>query len=166
MAKAHKIIGVKPSRSYCENARIILPQKVEEVYTWEPFIHDEERREELHNLRISLKRLRYTMEIFHLAYMVPKVGAKDAAVTHNERLAEFLSTIIDLQRILGEVHDCDVALKVLRDYCISNRKRDCDYAHHSDAEKPAKLPYKTFLKKWEQLAATDFKQKLLSFLTS
>ena len=47
MAKVQKITGVLPKRSYHENARIILPQKVEEVYTWEPFIRDETRREEL-----------------------------------------------------------------------------------------------------------------------
>ena len=41
MAKAQKVIGVEPLRSYRENARIILPQRLEEVYTWEPFIRDE-----------------------------------------------------------------------------------------------------------------------------
>ena len=68
MAKAHKVIGTKPLHSYRENARTILPQKVEEVYTWEPFIRDAARREELHNMRISIKRLRYTMELFRVAY--------------------------------------------------------------------------------------------------
>ena len=68
MAKAHKVIGVAPLQSYQENACIILPQKVEEVYTWEPFIRDETRREELHNMRISIKRLRYTMELFRVVY--------------------------------------------------------------------------------------------------
>ena len=72
MAKAHKLTGVKPLRSYRENAHIILPQKVEEVYMWEPFIRDAARREELHNMRISIKRLRYTMELFRLAYGFPK----------------------------------------------------------------------------------------------
>ena len=33
MAKAHKLTGVEPLRSYRENARTILPQKVEEVWS-------------------------------------------------------------------------------------------------------------------------------------
>ena len=77
MAKAHKVIGVAPLRSYHENARIILPQRLEEVYTWEPFIRDETRREELHNMRISIKRLRYTMELFRVAY---QNGSQQSAV--------------------------------------------------------------------------------------
>ena len=169
MAKAHKITGVKPLRSYGENARIILPQKVEEVYTWEPFIRDAARREELHNMRISIKRLRYTMELFRVAYESPKKDSREVTVVDDKRFTEFLGVIVDLQEILGDIHDCDVVLEVLTDYTT-----------HSDqgvmAEGIAQLiaqtretrnaDYKTFLEKWEHLSAIDFKQKLLSFLAS
>ena len=178
MAKAHKISGVKPLCSYRENARIILPQKVEEVYTWEPFIREAERREELHNMRISIKRLRYTMELFRVVYEFPKVCSKDERVAGDKRFAEFLTVIVDLQEILGDIHDGDVVLQVLT-----------DYAHQSasDAVVPRYLPangkdgiaklidqtretrkadYEKFLEKWEQLSAADFKRKLLSFLVT
>ena len=86
MAKAHKVIGVAPLRSYHENARIILPQRLEEVYTWEPFIRDETRREELHNMRISIKRLRYTMELFRVAYQVAiRRNSRQSSVVSNQR---------------------------------------------------------------------------------
>ena len=102
MAKPRKIIGLNPNQSYRENARIVLPQKVEEVYSWEQFIRDPERREELHNMRISIKRLRYTMEFF--------------AVNYDKHFTDFLETIIELQDILGDIHDSDVVLEVLTNY--------------------------------------------------
>lgn len=165
MAKVHKVIGVAPKQNYHENARIILPQKVEEVYTWEPFILDEARREELHNMRISIKRLRYTMEIFRAAYRLPKIYAKEASTTYNE----LLTVIVDLQEILGDIHDSDVVLEVLTDYaCQSGCETSAQgVATLIDRTREArKADYKVFLKKWEQLSTTGFKQKLLSFLAS
>ena len=165
MAKAHTIVGVKPLGSYRENARIILPQKVEEVYTWEPFIRDETRQEELHNMRISIKRLRYTMEIFRAAYRLPKTGPKEVSATYNE----LLTVIVDLQEILGDIHDCDVVLEVLTDYACQS---ECETSAQGVAtlidrtKEDRKADYKVFLERWEQLSTTNFKQKLLSFLAS
>ena len=164
MAKAHKITGVQPLRSYRENARIILPQKVEEVYTWEPFIRDAAKREELHNMRISIKRLRYTMELFRVAYGSPKMHAREAA-----RFTEFLEVIVDLQEILGDIHDCDVVLAVLTDYGAQPEQGVVVPGIAkliAQARETRNADYKTFLEKWEHLSAIDFKQKLLSFLTS
>jgi CHAD domain-containing protein len=164
MAKAHKITGVAPLRSYHENARIILPQRLEEVYTWEPFIRDETRREELHNMRISIKRLRYTMELFRVAYGLPTIKSQ---------YAEFLAVIVDLQEILGDIHDADVVLKVLVDYTSQsgNRGRQIDVPLGvatliTRTEETRKADYGTFLEKWDQLSAAGFKQELLSFLLS
>ncbi len=175
MAKAHKINGVKPLCSYHENARIILPQKVEEVYRWEPFIRDAARREELHNMRISIKRLRYTMEIFRGVYQHPKKRSKGAPVTGAKRFAQFLAVIVDLQEILGDIHDCDVVLRVLTDYThqpasdtevsgsISADGKDGLAKLIDQTKETRKASYENFLEKWEQLSASGFKRKLLSF---
>lgn len=178
MAKAHKISGVKPLSSYRENARIILPQKVEEVYTWEPFIRDPARREELHNMRISIKRLRYTMELFRVVYEFPKEYSKEGGTADDKRFAEFLAVIVDLQEILGDIHDGDVALQVLTDYMhqsasdavvsrsgSATRKGGIDRLI-DQTRKTRKADYEKFLEKWEQLSAVDFKRKLLSFLVT
>lgn len=154
MAKPQKIIGLNLKQSYQENARTILPQKVEEVYCWEEFIQDPEKREELHNMRISIKRLRYTMEFF--------------AINYDEHLTDFIETIIELQDILGDIHDNDVVLEVLTNYKES---------HHSTmmvgvdklitrTRETRDADYQTFLKKWEQLSASGFKQELLAFFAS
>ena len=169
MAKVHKITGVMPQGSYRENARIILPQKVEEVYTWEPFIHDAARREELHNMRISIKRLRYTMELFRGAYRSSKMHAKEATTTNDKRFNEFLSVIVDLQEILGDVHDCDVVLEVLTDHKTQSEQETVASGIARLIARTREIrntDYKTFLEKWEKLSAVNFKQQLLSFLAS
>ncbi|MXV83990.1 CHAD domain-containing protein [Candidatus Poribacteria bacterium] len=163
MAKAHKITGVAPLRSYRENARIILPQRLEEVYTWEPFIRDETKREELHNMRISIKRLRYTMELFRVASGLPA----------DDQYAGFLAVIVDLQEILGDIHDADVVLEVLADYTSQSGNREGQVDIPSGVatliartQETRKADYETFLEKWDQLSAAGFKQELLSFFLS
>ena len=173
MAKVHKIIGVKPLCSYRENVQIILPQKIEEVYTWEPFIWDEANREELHNMRIAIKRLRYTMELFRVAYQLPRKNSKKISTTCDKRFAEFLEIVVDLQEILGDIHDGDVVLEVLADYASQSENRGEQVSMLpgvakliAQAKEARKADYETFLKKWEQLSVTGFKEKLLSFLTA
>ncbi|MCG9132702.1 CHAD domain-containing protein [Candidatus Poribacteria bacterium] len=169
MAKARKITGVMPQDSYRENARIVLPQQVEEVYTWEPFIWDVARREELHNMRISIKRLRYTMELFRFAYGAPKMHSKETAVADNERFTEFLKVIVDLQEILGDIHDGDVVLEVLADYETRSEQRTTTSGIAkliTQTRETRNTDYKTFLEKWEQLSVANFKQQLLSFFGS
>ena len=166
MAKAHKITGVLPLRSYRENARIILPQKVAEVYTWEPFIRDATRREELHNMRISIKRLRYTMELFRVAYGAPKRHSREVPGVDDRRFTEFLKVIVDLQEILGDIHDCDVVLEVLNDYGTQLEQGTVVPGIAKlimQTRETRNADYKTFLEKWEQLSAANFKQQLLSF---
>lgn len=160
MTKERKVPDVSPLRSYQENVGIILLQKLEDVYKWEPFLRDETRREELHNMRISIKRLRYTMEIFRGTYELPPP---------DNQYAEFLAVIVDLQEILGDIHDADVVLEVLGDYTSQsrNRRRQIDVPPGiatlvARTKETRKADYETFLGKWDQLSAAGFKQKLLS----
>ena len=60
---------------------------------------------ELHNLRISVKRLRYSMESFTINY--------------GEKFKELLKVLEDLQEHLGDIHNCDVVETVLTDYLLS-----------------------------------------------
>ena len=154
MAKPRKITGLKPEQNYRTNARIILPQKVEEVYSWEQFIQDSERREELHNMRISIKRLRYTMEFF--------------AVNYDTHFDDFLTTIIDLQDILGDIHDSDVVLEVLMNYKIGVQSTELPGVDTliTRTQNTRNTDYDRFLKKWQQLSEAGFKQKLLEIIAS
>ncbi len=154
MAKPKKITGLKPEQNYRTNARIILPQRVEEVYSWEQFINDPERREELHNMRISIKRLRYTMEFF--------------AVNYDHRFNDFIKTIIDLQDILGDIHDSDVVLDVLTQYKASRQSIELPGIDTliTRTQNTRNTDYDRFLKKWQQLSEAGFKQKLLEIIAS
>ena len=154
MAKPLTLTGVKPKADFRTNARIILPQKVEEVYMWENFIWDSERSEELHNMRISIKRLRYSMEFFTCNY--------------DEQFIKYLNTIIDLQDILGDIHDNDVVLDILTKY-----KTDHNHLTIPGIEslifrvrKNRFLDYHEFLSKWEKLSQGNFKNNLLAIIAT
>ena len=154
MAKPQKIIGLNPKHSFRQNARIVLPQRVEEVYSWEQYIKNPEFREELHNMRISVKRLRYTMEFF--------------AVNYDNNYSDFLDIIIDLQDILGDIHDNDVVLDTLIDYknsCESNELCGVNTLI-LNTQNNRISDYEAFLNKWKQLSATNFKQKLLEIIAT
>ena len=109
------------------------------------------------------------MELFRAAYRSPKTPAKAAATTNDKRFNEFLGVIVDLQEILGDVHDCDVVLEVLTDYGTQAEQTDIAPGiakRIAQTKETRNADYKTFLEKWEHLSAIDFKQKLLSFLAS
>jgi CHAD domain-containing protein len=55
--------------------------------------------EELHEMRIAAKRLRYAIELFVTCW--------------GERIAPFADEIADMQSFLGEVHDCDIWIESL-----------------------------------------------------
>ena len=159
MAKPKKIVGINPKQSFHENARILLPQKVAEVYSWEQFIHDPEKREELHNMRISVKRLRYTMEFFSVNY--------DTSSRYEE-WTDLIDTIIELQDLLGDIHDSDVVLEILTAYKNNHPSTDMTGIETliTRTREKRNADYESFLKRWEQLTTTCFKQKLLDTIAS
>ena len=159
MAKPQKIVGINPKQSFHDNGRILLPQKVAEVYSWEQFIRDPEKREILHNMRISVKRLRYTMEFFSVNYDTPR---------KYEKWTEYIDTIIELQDILGDIHDNDVVLETLTAYKNSSQSTDMLGIDTliTRTRETRNAEYEGFLKRWEQLTTTGFKQKLLDIIAS
>ena len=109
MAKAWKVKGIEAQKSYSWNARVILPVKIEEVYSWSEFVFDPNCIAELHNMRISVKRLRYSMEFF--------------AINYKKKFTKFLDILAKIQGLLGEIHDLDVIQEVLRDH-LQKQTRD------------------------------------------
>jgi CHAD domain-containing protein len=62
-----------------------------------------------HAMRIAVKRLRYTMEIFRPLY--------------DKRLDPFLDKVKRLQTLLGDLHDCDVWQEQLDDFIAGEHQR-------------------------------------------
>lgn len=100
MAKAKPITGVDVQATTGVNARIIARTRLEELEQWGRYAHDPQRSDELHDLRIAAKRLRYTLEIFADA-LPPEIAPVTAEVTQ-------------IQEELGALHDSDVLMALLR----------------------------------------------------
>ena len=158
MAKAWKMKGIHPQSSYRWNAQVILAVKIEEVYSWAKPIRNPDKVKELHNLRISIKRLRYSMEFFTINY--------------GEEFQNFLEVLADLQEQLGDIHDCDVIEVVLTDYlqALPDRGDKGTDAIGINAlllryREMRKTKYQTFLQRWDALEEEGFKDLLLRVVT-
>ncbi len=67
--------------------------------------------EALHQFRIAAKKLRYSLEFFEMCF--------------NQPLSQQLKTLREIQELLGDLHDCDVMVDLLKKY----RK---DYKEHQE----------------------------------
>ena len=153
-----KVKGIRKQRSYHHNAQIVLAVKIKEVYSWAESIRNPDNIDELHNLRISVKRLRYSMELF--------------AINYGETLKNLLKVLEDLQHLLGDIHDYDVIETVLTDYLqapptTGNTEINatginallCLYREMRAAK------YNAFLQQWVALEESNFKDQLLKTIT-
>jgi hypothetical protein len=94
----HKL--TQPDAPLRESAPVILV-RLQEMYDFAPAIRDPANVEELHNMRIAAKRLRYTMELF--------------APVFGQEFAQTLKVVEDIQERLGAIHDADVIVPLLED---------------------------------------------------
>ena len=158
MAKAWKAKGIHPQLSYRWNAQVILAVKIQEVYSWAKSIRNPDNIKELHNLRISVKRLRYSMEFF--------------AINYGEEFQDFLKILADLQEQLGDIHDCDVVEMVLTDYLQSLPDQGAEETDEIGINalllryrEMRTAKYQVFLQRWDALEEADFKIQLLRIVT-
>src|SRR4051812_18181664 len=101
MSAAWKVERLDPDAPLLVNARRILAVRVAEFYSWEPIVEDNDNIPVLHQLRISAKRLRYTLELFQSVF--GEVGERNI-----ERARQ-------VQELLGQLHDHDVRIAVIED---------------------------------------------------
>jgi hypothetical protein len=91
--KARKVEGLDPDGSLAENALRIVSTRLDELRSFAGAVRDPAAVEELHDMRIAAKRLRYVLEM-----TAPALGpsAEKAAKSAKK-----------LQDVLGDIHDCD-----------------------------------------------------------
>jgi len=106
MAKARPITGLNPQDPTGKNARMIAKVRLEDLYSWETFVDNPYNIAELHNMRIAAKRLRYTFEVFE---DVLPVASKAV-----------LKELVQIQEELGNFHDSDVMIALLR-LCLGSQ---------------------------------------------
>ncbi len=99
MSKALPVPDLDPRATLADNARRILAVRIAEFYGYQPFVHQEFAIEQLHNLRIAAKRLRYTLELFRSVF-------GDSGETNIQRMKI-------LQEDLGHIHDVDVRRELI-----------------------------------------------------
>ena len=92
--KARKVKRLDPAGSFADNARRIVAVRAQEVLGIAARAQDPAQATALHDLRIAVKRLRYVLDL---------TGPP-----------EVVKQLKGLQDLLGELHDCDVQLPVIR----------------------------------------------------
>lgn len=98
-------------------AETAITGRLTELLGYEMYVSQPERKEELHAMRISAKRLRYTLEIFAPLYPGELKGA--------------LKSVKALQEQLGDIHDCDVWQELLPRFLDEERERTTAYFGHA-----------------------------------
>jgi len=101
VSRAWVVKGLDPDAPLALNARRVLAVRIGEFYAWDPIVDDNDHTDELHQLRISAKRLRYTLELFRDVF-------GEAGKISIERVRE-------IQTVLGAFHDQDVRIALIED---------------------------------------------------
>jgi CHAD domain-containing protein len=94
-------------------ARGSILQMRRKLAAFDKDIRDARRYRRHHEMRISAKHLRYTMEIL--------------AGVYGRKLDPFIEEVKELQKRLGELHDCDVWLEYLPRFERRERTRTIEY---------------------------------------
>jgi hypothetical protein len=94
--KVRKVKGLDPDGPLVDNAQRIVLQRLDELWAFMPRAAEPGRTDELHDMRLAAKRLRDVLELTQGIF-----GPYAASARKRTR---------QLQDLLGDLHDCDVAL--------------------------------------------------------
>ncbi len=94
--KPYRVKGLEPEGPLRPNAARIVQTRLDELRSLVQPALDSSSATAQHDLRIAAKRLRYVLEIVEGCFSEEAKAVHEAAK--------------ELQRLLGEIHDCDVML--------------------------------------------------------
>ncbi|HEX8745036.1 MAG TPA: CHAD domain-containing protein [Thermoleophilaceae bacterium] len=108
--KARRVKGLDSGMPLADALQRIAQTRLDELHSFEHAVHDPDAVEELHDMRIAAKRLRYVLEMSEPVLGPPAAkGAKQAK---------------KLQDILGDIHDCDEHLPLVERHLARLRGED------------------------------------------
>ncbi|MBD3183772.1 CHAD domain-containing protein [Candidatus Poribacteria bacterium] len=113
-ARMHQVDKFSPY--LYQQAYFNISIRLEDMLAYEPYVNQSKRKEEHHSMRIAVKRLRYTMEIFEPLY--------------DDELKEPIKTMRKIQTLLGDIHDCDVWVDYVPQFLEEEQKRTMEYYGH------------------------------------
>lgn len=108
--KARRVKGVDPDASLAKGGRRIMLARLADLHSFVPAVRDPANVQELHDMRIAAKRLRYALEL-----TAPAFGLEAREVAR---------TLKQLQDVLGEIHDCDEMVPRVSGHIDSLRAED------------------------------------------
>ena len=100
--------GSKPEPPYLDLAKAIIRNRLSELEELSDSLYGPLQIDELHEMRIAAKRLRYAIELFQ--------DCLDSSVL------KFAKDASQLQSALGRVHDCDVWIESFGKEIVSSKK--------------------------------------------
>ena len=108
--RARRVKRLEPDAPLAENALRMAMVRIDEVWTFAEAAGDRADRKALHDMRIAAKRLRYLLELVEPCLGEPASrGAKQAK---------------QIQTLLGEIHDCDELIPLVRGHVKRMRSED------------------------------------------
>jgi CHAD domain-containing protein len=150
-----------PEGTFGENAALMLLIRFAEMYRLAGAVDDPERVQELHDMRIAAKRLRYTMEIFQPCY-----GGELA-----KEYKSVYEKIKSIQEQIGDIHDCDVRGPAVTEFVEEHAKRRPEIRvgliRLIDKEKQDRdRMYSEFIEYWANLTRKNLRGRFLRLIAS
>ncbi|MFZ3070265.1 MAG: CHAD domain-containing protein [Anaerolineaceae bacterium] len=141
--------------------------RLDDLLTHVPFIYDPQNTSELHAMRISAKRLRYTLEAFEDLY--------------GPQIKPYISVTRKLQDLLGTLHDLDVWIAYIPEFIEEERGRIWGYFGNDrplkrlipglEAFKLSRIAirqdtYADFIQEWDGIEQAETWEKLLRLINT
>jgi CHAD domain-containing protein len=160
-AAIDRIASQKKSKravSFNEAGAVVIAASLQDLLDLGASLYKPFQIEELHEMRIAAKRLRYAVELFTACW--------------GEKIAPFAVEIAQMQSFLGEVHDCDVWIESLGERLTLEQEsatgEESDYQTAawllSEFVKRRTKEYRSALKLWSEWEANDFAERMRSVI--
>jgi hypothetical protein len=109
MVKAKRVKGLDCDAPVIDNAQRVIETRLEEMLSFAPWVDDPVNVEEIHNLRIAAKRLRYSLELFRFG-LPSEAGA-------------LIDEVKEIQEHIGDMHDADVMIERVLETIAADTER-------------------------------------------
>ncbi len=148
----------KRAISFNEAGREVVADGLQDLLDLGTSLYEPFKTEELHEMRIAAKRLRYAIELFVACW--------------GEKIAPFAAEIADMQSFLGEVHDSDIWIESLGKRLRRDQKdasgNESDYQTAawllSEFVKKRTKEYRSALKLWSEWETNRFAERMRAMI--